>query len=283
MTPQRKKSKPANVNLYSCLPAEVTAVVRRKVMDLRGVSLFCRRQAECATLFGKVVEIEPGMFTLKSPFRESFVGSLRAYLLPNARCSPQETIAIALLQHAKWYLSVRDIDAIRAKAAQPITPRLLRGSVRWMEGTIRPTGQFTKDPEADGKPAIIAWQDDAGNPPAIAIEVCGPGVAIKDPAFQRTLLESMIDCLAVELNLKHATAGRPHLAVMAEAAAYQRDHLKVGRPQITKTLCSCGSTRHTQKCFDRLNKLADSFYRKQRTEFAKLVREQTRKYPEINS
>jgi hypothetical protein len=30
-----------------------------------------------------------------------------------------------------------------------------------------------------------------------------------------------------------------------------------------------------------LNKLADSFYRTQRSEFEKLVREQTRKYPEI--
>jgi hypothetical protein len=93
----------------------------------------------------------------------------------------------------------------------------------------------------------------------------------------------MIECLSIELKLKRATAGRPPLSPVAESAAYHRDHLKAGRAQIAKMLCTCGSSRHTQKCFDRLNKLADSFYRKQRTEFEKLVREQTRKYPEINS
>jgi hypothetical protein len=265
------------------VPAEVQGLVRNKVMDLRGVSLFCREQAECATSFGKIVEIKPGMFALKSPFKESFIRSLHAYLWPNARFSPEETIANALVRHAKWYLSIRDTDALRQRSGKPIRPRLIRNSMEWMEGIIRPTGEFTTDPEAEGKPAILAWQDSPGDPPAIAIEVCGPGVSITDPAFHRTLLESMIECLCIALKLKRATAGRPPLAAVAESAAYHRDHLRIGRAQVAKILCSCGSSRHTQKCFDRLNKLADSFYRKQRAEFAKLVREQTRKYPEINS
>jgi hypothetical protein len=252
-------------------------------MDLSSISLFCRRQAECATLFGKVVEMKPGMFALRSPFKENFIGSLHAYLWPNARFSPQETIANALVRHATWYLSIHDTDALRQRAGKPIMPRLLRGSMAWTVGIVRPTGEFTTDPEAEGEPAILAWQDSRDDPPAIAIEVCGPGVNIQDAAFHRTLLESMIECLSIELKLKRATAGRPHLAAAAESAAYHRDHLRVGRAQIAKTLCSCGNSRHTQKCFDRLNKLADSFYRKQRTEFAKLVREQTRKYPGINS
>ena len=281
---RRKKDKPAEVALYSPLSADVAAVVRRKVIDLRGVSLFCRRQAECAALFGQIVEIKPGMFALKSPFKENFIGSLHAYVWPNAHFSPQETIANALVRHAKWFLSVRDIDALRAKAgAERIMPRLLRGSMAWTEGIIRPTGEFTTNPEADGKPAILVWQDSPGDPPAMAVEICGPGVSTKNPAFHRRLLESMFECLSLTLKLKRPTAGRPPLEAAAESAAYHRDHLKVGRAQIARTLCSCGSTRHTQKCFDRLNKLADSFYRNQRTEFAKLVREQTRKYPEINS
>ena len=220
---------------------------------------------------------------LKSPFRENFIGSLHAYLSPDTSFSPQEVIACALLRHAKWYLSIRDIDALREKAGNPIMPRLLRGSMEWTEGIIRPTGELTTDPEAEGKPAILVWQDSPGNPPAIAVEVCGPGVCTKDPAFHRTLLESMIECLSLTLKLKRATAGRPPLEAAAESAAYHRDHLRVGRAQIAKMLCSCGSSRHTQKCFDRLNKLADNFYHNQRVEFAKLIHEQTRKYPEINS
>jgi hypothetical protein len=279
---KRKSAPPAPIDYR--VPAEVRAIVQGKVMDLRGISLFCRRQAECAALFGKIVETRPGMFALKSPFRENFIGSLHVYQWPNARFSSQETIASALVRHAKWYLSVRDIDALREKVgSESISPRLLRGSMEWAAGIIRPTGEFTTDPEAGGTAAILAWQDDSGDPPAIAIEISGQGVSIKDPAFHRRLLESMIDWLSIELKLKHSSAGRPHLAAIAESAAYHRDHLKVGRKQIAKILCSCGSTRHTQKCFDRLNKLADSFYRNQRTEFAKLVREQTRKYPEINS
>jgi hypothetical protein len=283
MTERRRKGETARSELYARLPAKIAAVVRRRVLDLTGISLFYRRQVECAALFGRIAEIEPGRLELKSPFRENFIGSLHAYLSPNTRVSPQELIAYALLRHAKWYLCIRDTDALREKAGKPITPRLLHGSMAWTEGIIRPKGEFTADPEAAGTPAILVWQDSAGNPPSIAVEVCGPGVSTKDPAFHRRLLESMIECLCLRLSLKRATAGRPPLDATAESAAFHRDHLRVGRAQIAKELCSCGSSRHTQRCFDRLNKLADNFYRKQRADFAKLVREQTRKYPDINS
>jgi hypothetical protein len=91
----------------------------------------------------------------------------------------------------------------------------------------------------------------------------------------------MVDSTAVELGLKRPRTGRPNHAVEAESAAYLRDHQDVGRLKIATSLCSCGRSQHTQKCFDRLNKLADSFYRTQRSEFEKLVREHARKYPEI--
>jgi hypothetical protein len=254
-------------------------------MDFRRVSVFCRRQAECATLFGKIVEIEPGMFALKSPFKENFIGSLHVWIRPNLGFSPEETVADTLMRHAEWYLKIRDVDALRERAATiKMNPRTLGPPMGLIEGIVRPTGEFTRDPEAEGKPAILGWHEGAGdNVPSFGIEIRGPGVAPGDPAFRRTLLQSMVDSLAVELNLKRPTAGRPPLSPIAESAAYHRDHLKAGRRQIAKVLCTCGNSRHTQKCFDRLNKLADSFYRKQRTDFTKLVREQTRKYPEINS
>jgi hypothetical protein len=283
MAMRRAKSKSSGfAPLARLLPADVAALVRSKAMDLSGVSVFCRRQAECAALFGSIVQIKPGVFELKSPYKENFIGSLLAFLWRNANFSPEEMVANALVRHATWYLKSRDIDAVRARAGgERIQPQALRGSMKWMEGIVRPTGEFTQDPEADGKPAILVWQDTTGNLPGFAIEVCGPGVNFQGPVF-RTLLQSMVDSLTVALELKRPGAGRPHLATQAEAAAYYRDHQKAGRAQIAKSLCSCGRP-HTQKCFDRLNKLADSFYRTQRSAFEKLVRDQTRKYSEINS
>lgn len=270
--------------LARLLPDDVAAVVCSEAMDLSNVSLFCRRQVECATLFNSIVQIKPGVLMLKSPFKENFIGSLHAYLWLNANFSPEEMVANALVRHVTWYLKVRDIDAVRERAgAERINPSALRGSMKWIEGIIRPTGEFTRDAEADGNPAILAWQHNPGNPPNFAIEVKGPNIAdLKGPVF-RTLLQSMVDSISIEMGLKRPNAGRPHLAPEAEEAAYLRDHQKAGRTEIAKRLCSCGSSRHTQKCFDRLNKLADSYYRTQRSAFEKLVRKQTRKYPEINS
>lgn len=210
-------------------------------MDFRSVSVFCRRQAECATLFGKIVEVEPGMFVLKSPFKENFIGSIHAWLWRYAKFSPEEMVANALVRHAQWYLSIHDTDALRERAGKPIQPRLLRGSMAWTEGIIQPTGEFTTDPEADGNPAILAWQNSAGDPPAIAIEVSGLGAALN-----RKLLESMIECLCIALNLKRPTAGRPPLSPIAESAAYHRDHLKVGRGQIAK-VCARAVTHATRR------------------------------------
>ncbi|HEY4930110.1 MAG TPA: hypothetical protein VII23_00945 [Terriglobales bacterium] len=284
MAVRKAKSKSSDfASLVRLLPADVAAVVRNEPMDLSGVSVFCRRQAECAALFGSIVQINPGMFKLKSPYKESFIGSLHCFLWPNARFTPEETVANALVRHAMWYLKIRDVDALRERAgAEQIKPQALRGLAQWKEGIVTPSGEFTRDPEADGKPAILAWQGNTGDPSSFAIELCGPGLTLEGTGFLRTL-QSMVDFLATELGLKRTSAGRPHLASQAEEAAYYRDHLKAGRKRILEKLCLCGQPRHTQKCFDRLNKLADSFYRTQRSAFDKLVREQTRKYPEINS
>jgi hypothetical protein len=277
-------------SLAHLLTVDVAAVVQKKAMDLSGVSLFCRRQAECAALFRSIVQIEPGVFALKSPFRENFIGSLHCYVFTNGNFSPEEMVSLALIRHANWYLNIRDIDAMRARARvgdKQLWPSVL-GSVlhapaSYVGGIVRPTGEFTRDPEADGKPAILGWQRNPGNPSSFAIEVRGPGIDDLEGTVFRTLLQSMVDSVSIEMGLKRPSAGRPNLATEAEEAAYLRDHQKAGRTEIAKRLCSCGSSRHTQKCFDRLNKLADSFYRTQRSAFEKLVREQTRKYPEINS
>jgi len=253
-------------------------------MDLSSVSLYCRRQVECAALFKSIVEIRPGVFVLKSPFKEHFIRCLpfhlRNILRNNSDFSPKEMVAIALARHARWYLERHDFDALSERVGAEIQPCALLGSARWVEGIVRPTGEFTRDPGADGKPAILAWQRNDSDPPSLAIEICGPGVAPRERAFRRTLLQSMVDSLAVTMGLKRPSSGRPHLAVQARKAAYLRDHRKAGRTEIAKRLCSCAQS-HAQKCFDRLNKLADSFYRTRRSEFEKLVREQTRKYPEI--
>jgi hypothetical protein len=269
-------------SLARSLSADVAAVVRRKAMDLSGISLFCRRQVECATLLGSIVQIKPGIFVLKSPFRENFIGSLHCYTYPNTRFGPEETVAYSLVRHADWYLRIHDVDALRKRTgSHQLKPFGLRPPMTWTEGIVKPTGEFTRDPGADGTPAILVWQDNAGDPPSFAIEICGPGIDRQEPGFRATLLQSMIDCLSVELKLKRPSRGRPHLAARAEEAAYLRDHQHAGRMKIATILCSCGSSHHTQKCFGRLNKLADSFYRTQRSSLERLVREQAKKYPEI--
>ena len=192
-----KTKSPGFPSLVRSLPADVAAVVRSKTMDLSGVSLFCRRQAECAALFESIVQIKPGVFALKSPFKENFIGSLHAYLWPNANFSPEEGVANALVRHATWYLKVRDIDAVRERGTERIKPQALRGSMKWIEGIVRPTGEFTRDPEADGKPAILVWQHNPGDPPGFAIEVRSPGINLQGPAF-RTLLQSIVDSVSIE-------------------------------------------------------------------------------------
>jgi hypothetical protein len=286
MATRTAKNSSTMAQLTRRLSPDLAAVVRGNKIDLRGVSLFCRRQAECAALFGNIVQVRSGVFVLKSPFKENFVGSLFVYYWPNAVYSPAEMVAMALIRHAHWYMRTRDTDALRARpGAEKLSLRVLRlvlrGSATYLEGIVRPTGEFTRDPEADGTPAILGWQDVSDNPPGLAIEVRGSGVAVQGSA-RRKLLQSIVDCLTVEMGVKRPSAGRPHLAGKAEEAAYLRDHRRAGRAEIAKRLCSCGRS-HTQKCFDRLNKLADSFYRTQRSAFEKLVRDQTRKYPEINS
>jgi hypothetical protein len=269
-------------SLARLLRPEVAAVVRGEEIDLTSVSLFFRRQAECAALFGSIVQIRPGIFTLKSPYKENFIGSLHGFEYPEM--SPEEAVAYGLMRHATWYLKVHDIDALRDRGTDQITPNALSpkfGAITWIEGIVKTTGEFTGDPEAEGKPAILSWQDHTSDPPSFALEICGPGVAPREPAFRRALLQSMIDFVAVELELKRPASGRPHQATQAESAAYLRDHQHSGRAKIAAAFCPCGRSRHTYTCFDRLNKLADSFYRTQRSHFEKLVREHARKYPEV--
>jgi len=149
-------------------------------MDLSGVSLFCRKQAECAALFESIVQIKPGVFSLKSPFKENSKGSLHCYVYPNAAFSPTETISNALVRHAQWYLKIRDEDALRARVGtEEIKPCALRLPMSWIKGIVRPTGEVTRDPAAGGKPAILVWRHIPGDPSSFAIELCGPDLPIR--------------------------------------------------------------------------------------------------------
>ena len=105
------------------------------------------------------------MFVLKSSFRQNSIGSLHAYVFQNSTFNPQEIVALAPIKHAKWYMAIRDIDAMREKAGRRIIPRLLRNSFQWIEGLICSTGEFTTDPEVEGTPAVLGWQYDSGDPP----------------------------------------------------------------------------------------------------------------------
>jgi hypothetical protein len=167
---QAKSKSPVFASLAHLLPADVAAVVRCKEIDLTRLSPFYTRQAECAVLFGGIVQVRPGVFTLKSPFKENFISSLHAYNLVNMK--PAERVAYSLIRHATWYLKIDDVDTLRARAGtRQIKPRdLRRGGTTWKEGIVRPTGEFTRDPTAEGQPVILVWHDDKDNdPPSFAI------------------------------------------------------------------------------------------------------------------
>jgi hypothetical protein len=62
---QAKSKSPVFASLAHLLPADVAAVVRCKEIDLTRLSPFYTRQAECAVLFGGIVQVRPDVFTLK--------------------------------------------------------------------------------------------------------------------------------------------------------------------------------------------------------------------------
>jgi hypothetical protein len=264
------------------VPADVAELVCCKVINLASVSTFAKRQADCATLFVDGVEqTAPGLFVLKSPFRESFIASLFAYINPNSGFSAAETIAYALPRHAEWVLKVSKIDRIRqrfaAEVAKPLEPVALRGSLEWWQGFIAEDGTFTLESEGPGSPGILVYQEIKGEHTSLALEIRGSSVERNDSSFRKTLLNSALRELLLAMKLVQRRRGRPHQAQKAESIAYSRDHQRLTKPRIAGLFCSCGQQRHTRACYDRLDALADNFYAVQRSRFKELIISQHRK------
>jgi hypothetical protein len=132
----------------------------------------------CAALFKSIVQIKPGVFELRSSYKENFIGSLHLWVYLSLNFSPEETVAYALVRHAERYFRIRDALAGEKLGTRQIKPRALGPPNVWKNGVVRPTGEFTRDLEADGELAVLFWQDKAGDPrPSLALEICGPGVA----------------------------------------------------------------------------------------------------------
>lgn len=244
------------------------------------------RQAECAALFTDGIEqITPGRFVLKSPFRENLIASLPVYIFPNTPFGSAETIAYALRRHAEWYLRTGDIDRIRRRfAAELSQPRTLepvalrpRGDpLRWWEGFICADGEFVIDPEKQGTPGVLAFQEISGDNTSLAVEIRGRDVGRKDARFRKTLLKSALKQVLLQIGLEQPRRGRPHDAQRAENIAHSRDHERLTNREIARKFCNCGQQRHTRECFDRLGASANSFYSVQRSQFQKLLKSQYR-------
>jgi hypothetical protein len=266
----------------SRIPPDVADLVIRDVIDLTGTSAFCRRSAELAALFSDGVDqITPGRFTLKPPFRENFIGSLFAYIYPNARFTPAETIAYALSKHVMWYLGVGEIDRIRGRFIEDLQPAALqpalKGPLECWAGFVDAGGGFSIDSEKNGTPAILAFQEIAGEITSLALEIRGRELSNKNPGFRRTLLQSALKSALQKLNLQQPHPGRPHDSRKAEQIALARDHECRQNQTIAREFCSCGQGRHTRRCLDRLDALANSFYSVQQSRLEKLIKCQDRK------
>jgi hypothetical protein len=264
------------------VPVDFARLVSRDVIDLTGISKFFEQQAECAALFTEGIELKaPGHFRLKTPFREAFIQSINVWVHPTGAHSPREEIAYALRRYAEWYLRFRYNDRIRKRfaATQPTTlrPTSLRPSVdpiqSW-EGFIGADGEFAVNPEKEGTPGIVAFQEIGGNYSSLALEVRGRDVGNKDPAFRKRLLKSALKEILLQLGLEQPRPGRPHDARRSESIAYSRDHQQLTKQKLAMQFCDRGQQRHTKQCFDRLGGLADSFYSVQKAHLAKLVSRQ---------
>src|SRR5208283_697515 len=231
-------------------PSEIMQLVRRDVIDLTGVSKFFERQAEFAALFTDGIEQRaPGHFVLKSPFRENFIGSFHIYIYPEAPFSPAETIAYALRRHVELYLRSCDTHRISSRfyaELNPLTklePAALRARgdpTHWWQGFIGVDGKFAINPEKQGTPAVLVFQEISGENMSLALEIRGPDVGTRDPAFRRTLLKSVLKEALLQLGLEQSRPGRPHHAQRAEGIAYNRDHKRLTKQKIAAQFCDCG-------------------------------------------
>src|SRR5437764_8719135 len=153
-----ESNRSANRTEYPRLPPHLR-LARTDVLALSSASLFCRKQAHCASLFKEgIEEVEPGKFVLKSPFKESFLGSLHLYEYPNAEFTPIDTIAQALLRHAEWFLNVERIDSIRSKFKNE--PEItLDPPCRYWDVWGTDDGDLGGEPSEDGSPALLGFRE----------------------------------------------------------------------------------------------------------------------------
>jgi len=157
-----------------------------------------------------------------------------------------------------------------------LEPAALKGGLQWWEGFIGDDGEFAIDPEKQGTPAIVAFQEISGETTSLALEIRGCDVGRKDQAYRKKLLQSALKATLLKLGLEQPHRGRPHDANRSESIAYSRDHQRLTKQKIATQFCNCGNKWHIRLCFDRLDALADGFYSVQRSRFEKLVKRQRR-------
>jgi hypothetical protein len=298
-------------NAEAPLPENVRRLIRGKVIDLSGASNFFKKRAEAASsLQGFVEPLHNFHYRLTNRFDSFYFVNLHHFYGSNSLEVP-DALAEGLYQLGRHWAkidcgnlpiaSIPSDDFLRSEwqGADDWGAFLLRdaciGEVWWHslggDGKIRNWNGRSDPGDFELR---IDFGPETTKPPVVTISVKGEPAAIlmrwwmtltpnsapqKFPGIEAlrekagNMLDSLAGQLKTNLKLTKPKKGRPR-DDFGEQAAYLRDHKKQNMALIAKELCKLpphASATERRKCFDRIRKAANNYYKLLRSDYNKLT------------
>jgi hypothetical protein len=289
------------------LSSSLKDLIRGSVIDVSGASDFYKKKAEVAALLQDFVEpLANFQYRLKNQFDSYFLSSLPIFLQSDQR-NPSDRLADALFylgrQWAKIDYGTLPIASVPSdeflrnawKTAGDWESFLSRdgciGEAWWhnlgADGKVR-NWSGGIDPNDFQLRIDFGW--DTTKPPTMTIQVKGEPAAIfmgwwmtlnpnsppqKHPRIKELqenteiVLDSIVGSVKRNLKLSRPEKGRPRVD-FGEHAAYLLDHKKQNMAMIAKELCQLrqdASPAMRRRCFDRIKKAANNYYKLLRSDY----------------
>jgi hypothetical protein len=293
------------------LPPSVQNLVSGSVIDVSGASDFYKKKAEVATLLENFIELHPHFrYRLKNGFDGYFLVNLPLFLRGHPT-KPADALADALFflgrQWAKTgygkmpIASIPSDDFLRDswKDATDWDAFLLRegciGEVwRHNLGANGEVRAWAGGWDPSDFELLIEFGPDTTKPPTMTIRVKGEPAAIfmrwwmtlnpnsppqKHPGIKalqekaETVLDAIAGRLKMNLKLTRPEKGRPWVD-FGEHAAYLLDHKRQNMALIAKELCQLpqdASSSMRRRCFDRIRKAVNNYYKLLRSDYRTLT------------
>jgi hypothetical protein len=292
-------------------PSAVKDLIRGSVINLSAASDFYKKKAEVAALLPDFVEPLPNcQYRLKNNFDRYFFINLHLFLRNDGR-RPADALAEALfflgrqwakIDYGKLPIAVTPSDEfLRSawKGAADWDAFVVRdgciGEAWWhnlgADGRVR-SWSGGSDPSDFELRIDFGW--DTTKPPTMTIRVKGEPAAIfmrwwmtlnpnsppqKYPGIKElrdnaeTVLDSVVGSVKRNLKLTRPEKGRPRIG-FGEHAAYLLDHEKQNMAMIAKKLRQLpqdASPSMRRRCFDRIRKAANNYYKLLRSDYTTLT------------